>query len=540
MRAIIIDDEKHVREAIKLLVPWEQYGIEEVFEAQDGLEASRMIVRERPQLIFTDMMMPQKSGVELLDWLQEHYPHGKTIVISGHDDFELLRHTIKAGSVDYILKPIDADQLLSAVSKAVTQWQQEEAERLRQTERNIERNQFKPVYWEKILSNLIAEPTGYESHAEALTKEFGLSPAVTTCRLGIISLDTMTKGLKEKFAANKDLLFFSLTNIANELLIEGGERRGVAYRYWNSEDEIAVLLFSGLAGAESLLSRIQSAINDVYYSTLDIGVSMTARFPSGMTQAYMEARKALRTRNLLSGQKEVHVFDPASPSPGKLLSFTDYSEGVYLAVRSGSEDQIHRSLDVWLQAVRELKVITIDQLELWWYEYNVMRSRWLSELFGEQPPPLPSADTAAAFFLPLDSEGMLSIELWGKELSDSLIDLSKRFLSFQHRESNVIFDIAKYIQNHYHQDITLQEIANHFYLSREYISRKFKQEFQINLSDYISSIRIDKAKLLLLNPNLRISQVAAMVGYEDEKYFSKVFKKMVGLSPNEFRKVKQP
>ncbi|MNY48880.1 HTH-type transcriptional regulator YesS [compost metagenome] len=100
----------------------------------------------------------------------------------------------------------------------------------------------------------------------------------------------------------------------------------------------------------------------------------------------------------------------------------------------------------------------------------------------------------------------------------------------------MIFEIATFLDKHYHEDISLADIASRFYLSREYISRKFKQEFEVNLSDYLGQIRMSKAKVLLCNPNLRISQVAEMVGYQDEKYFSKVFKKMSGMTPNEYRK----
>ena len=183
--------------------------------------------------------------------------------------------------------------------------------------------------------------------------------------------------------------------------------------------------------------------------------------------------------------------------------------------------------------------MNMEQLEHWWHEYNAFRNRWLAEMFGEEPPAYGQSDDTA-FVLPLGEQGLFSLDVWEQQFVRSLTELSRLLLSRQQQDSNVIFEIAKYIQRHYHEDITLQEIANHFYLSREYISRKFKQEFKVNISDYISGIRMDKAKLLLLNPHLRIAQVSAMVGYDDEKYFSKVFKKAVGVSPNEYRKVNQP
>lgn len=538
MKAIIVDDEKHVREAVKLLVDWKHFGIDEIFEAQDGEEAIELIQVHQPQLIFTDMMMPVKSGLELLEWLAAHYACGKTIVISGHDDFQLVRHTVKHGGVDYILKPIDAEQLHAAVSKALECWIREEEERHRQRMSNIEMNQIRPVYWEKLLSNLIAEPSAYEASAAALSQEFGLDRSVKECRVAIMTLDTMNAVLKKKFDANSDLLFFSITNICNEILRDG--RRGVAYRYWNSEGEIILLLFGSDESWSRILSDIQRGMASVLRSSFDIGVSRVQPFPNGLPAAYKDARTALRRRNLLSKEKQVYLVpDPLLPLQ-PVLSFSNYSEQLRLAVQSGSDEQIGKAVEDWINAVSKLDIITLEQLELWWSEYNVMRSRWLVEWFGEKTPVLKTWLNSSPFTIPSDEAGSLSVPLWTKRLTESLTELSKHLLEHQHRDQNVIYEIAKYIQNHYHQDITLQEIANHFYLSREYISRKFKQEFKVNLSDYLSDIRVEKAKLLLLNPHLRIAQVAEMVGYDDEKYFSKVFKKTVGLSPNEYRKVNQP
>ncbi|WP_282937058.1 response regulator [Paenibacillus sp. RC67] len=538
MKAIIVDDEKHVREAVKLLVDWKHFGIDAIFEAQDGEEAIEMIREHQPQLIFTDMMMPVKSGLELLEWLAAHYTCGKTIVISGHDDFQLVRHTVKHGGVDYILKPIDAEQLHAAVSKALESWTREEDERHRQRQSNIEMNQIRPVYWEKLLSNLVAEPSTYEATAAALSQEFGLDRSVKECRVAIMTLDTMNAALKKKFDANSDLLFFSITNICNEILRDG--QRGVAYRYWNSEGEIILLLFGSSDSWRTILSSIQQGMMTALRSSLDIGVSRVQPFPSGLSPAYKDARTALRRRNLLSKEKQVYLMPDPLPTSQPVLSFSNYSEQIRLAVQSGSVEQISRAAEDWFTAVSTLDVITLEQLELWWSEYNVMRSRWLVEWFGEKPPALKTWLNSTPFTIPSDEAGSLSVPLWREQLTESLIELSKHLLEHQHQDQNVIYEIAKYIQNHYHQDITLQEIANHFYLSREYISRKFKQEFKVNLSDYLSDIRVEKAKLLLLNPHLRIAQVAEMVGYDDEKYFSKVFKKTVGLSPNEYRKVNQP
>lgn len=536
MIAMIIDDEKHVRDAIKLLVPWTTLGIDTVLEAQDGAEAVEMLGHHRPQLIFTDMMMPLMNGMELMVWLSENLPSAKTIVISGHDEFDLVRHAIKHGGVDYILKPIDAEQLVETVQKTVAQIRKEQDERRQQQSLNMEMNQIKPVYWDTIWSNLVSEPKTYEKHAKEIAEEYGIGPDVTSFRLAVLSLDTISGKLKDRFWSQWDLVYFSLMNVCNEVLTaDSGQRIGVAFRFWNSENEIALLLFRELDRSEAVFLRIQECIMNTFQSSMDIGVSGMHPFPDKLKEAYSEAKQALRRRNLLAKQKRIHEYDSHPPQSSGLLSMSEYAEAIRLAVRSGSEDQIRKSVGEWIDAVRRLPSINTEQLELWWHEYNTLKSRWSSEWFGDGTSSLRAQDDTP-FHVPMDDDGRLSIDMWEQQLVRSLNELSKHMLKSQQQDSNVMFEIAKYIRNHYHQDITLQEIANHFYLSREYISRKFKQEFGQNLSDYLSGIRIEKAKLLLLNPHLRISQVAAMVGYEDEKYFSKVFKKTVGVSPNEYRK----
>jgi two-component system response regulator YesN len=537
MKALLVDDEKHVRDAVRLLVDWQHFGVDLILEASNGQIAIELITTEKPEIIITDMMMPGINGAQLLEWVHTHAPASKTIVISGHDDFSLLRHTVKYGGMDYILKPIDAEQLHEALSKATDTWRKEEEARVQSRERNIEMNQLRPVYWDKLLSKLIAEPSYYDILAEQLEKEFDIDRnRVPLCRIAILSMDTMEQSLRNKFSSNMDLLFFSLINICNEFLRIG--QRGISFRNGNNENEIILLLWRDLDKAMMLLDEINNGMKITLHSRLDFGIGDTEPFPAGLNQSYNQAYEALRQRNLLSKKAWVHYVPKQERPAKKVLHFSDYEERIRLAIRSGSSEQVQSALQLWIDAVKQLDSITMENLDLWWDEYSVMKRRWIEEFFptGEETSELQPPKELAGLIIPLDEHGLLSLSIWQQELTRSIQLLAKALLEHQQKEHKTIFDIAKYVENHYNEDLTLQDIANQFYLSREYISRKFKQEFKVNLSDYLGRIRIDKAKLLLLNPHLRIAQIADMVGYQDEKYFSKVFKKLEGVSPNEYRK----
>ncbi len=117
---MIVDDEKHVREGLLLLAEWERFGIKTVIEAADGEEAMKLVAKERPQIIFTDMRMPKKDGVALLQWLYTSNWKTKTIVVSGYDDFRYLKETITYQGFDYLLKPINPTDLNKTLQRAVT------------------------------------------------------------------------------------------------------------------------------------------------------------------------------------------------------------------------------------------------------------------------------------------------------------------------------------------------------------------------------------------------------------------------------------
>lgn len=540
MKALIVDDERHVRDAIRMLVDWEAYGIEEVYEAPEGKSAIRVLEAEKPEIIFTDMRMPVMNGVELLEWIHRHCPQAKTIVISGHDDFDYVRHTVKYGGIDYILKPIDADELNEALAKAVQSWNKDNEARRRQYSSAIEINRIKPVYWDKLFSDLIQEPGMYGTFAEHFERDFRVSARPEEGRVAIISIDTMPRVIRDKFGSHLDLLFFSLANIANEVLQQ--DRSGYAFRYWNNPHELVIVCWQSPQYLEERVRRIIDGIRLTLRGSLDAGIGAAHRFPEGLKESYRQAQTALKQRNLLLPPGRVLRYDADGMPRFVPLPFSRYEPDFRAALLSAHEDQIAAVAGLWIAALQPLGSITVEQMEMWNHEYAVFKTRCIGEFLPEDQPdaaPLSPQETDAPM-LPLGDDGTLSFPLLREEMVRDLLHFADMLTKLAQRERNIIRDIADYIEQHYHEEMTLQHISDRFFLSREYISRRFKQEFGENISDYITRIRIDKAKQLLRSPNLRIVQIAEIIGYQDEKYFSKVFKKTVGLSPNEYRKTYMP
>jgi two-component system response regulator YesN len=535
MKLLIADDEKHVREAVKLLINWSNLDLSEVLEAENGAVAMELVIAHQPELILTDMMMPLKNGVELLAWLQEYAPRCKKIAISGHNDFDLVRNTLKYGGIDYILKPVDPVQLNEALLKAKKEWEEEDKARKKNVEQNIEMNQLKPIYWDKLFSNLITDPLYLRSVQDELQRGFGLSKNTKECQIAILSIDSMERKVMDKFNYNRDLLFFTLTNICNEFLQKGNH--GFACRYWNSEHEILIFYWKSFGGLQRLLTQI----NEGFYTTLgtrfDFGVGLPHKFPDNLLLSYNEARSALRHRNMLHKKTWLHVYEAKDIPHLSTLHLSAFGEKLRIALLSSSEAKIEGVINEWIQAVMEIDSITIEQMELWRHEFDVLYSQWSKPLLDDIDHDIRDVVSERQLPITLDEFGCLSLSQWRQEMTHRIVRLSATLIKHQQKDKNVFPSIVLYIEQNYQKEITLQDIANHFYLSREHISRKFKQELGENLSDYLVRMRIGKAKLLLLNRNLKISQIAEMVGYADEKYFSKVFRKFEKLSPNQYRKI---
>ena len=232
MKALIVDDEARVRKAVRLLVDWTAHGIDEVVEASGGNEAIEIIRQSKPALVIMDMMMDLGHGMELMSWVSEFSGTTKFIVVSGHNDFDFVRQTVRHGGIDYILKPIDPDAINAAVAKAVVAWRSEEQERTDYQLQNIRLNEFRPIYGEKLLTALIDDAVTAETSLRRLRSEGVIPDDARFCLLLLLQIDISDSPLLQRFGGDSDLLHYAIINICNEFLQP--TQLGVAFRYWNA------------------------------------------------------------------------------------------------------------------------------------------------------------------------------------------------------------------------------------------------------------------------------------------------------------------
>lgn len=381
MKALIADDEYNVRYVIRQLGQWKKYGITGLLEAGNGDEAKRIIEREQPEIIFTDVKMPGMNGLEIIEWLDTISYPGKVILITGFDDYSFMRKAIKCNSFDYLLKPIEADTFNLTLEEAVKSWAKEEEDR-----------QYK-------------ETGVYED-----VKRLRINQTVTEACIGEV---------------------FDPAEIASFL---------------PPADEYEL----------TLLSFYQMHHSDPYIQLL------------AEQLAHQDWGNAFALQNDHS------------------LCLVMTIKGVWLSV----EEWISQKFDIPIRLVEGESVRSLKDLPA---SYKAMQKA-------------------------ADDQKFRAIH----RLND--LDNACRMRN-----------IVTYVDTYYMEELTLEKLSNKFFLSREHISRKFKQETGMTLSKYITKLRIDQAKYWLRETDESILSISFMLGYQDEKYFSKLFKKVIGLTPFEYR-----
>lgn len=522
MKTLIVDDEKHVREGIRLLGDWEHYGIDEIYEAGNGEEAIALIEKHRPEIIFSDMKMPRVDGIQLLEWIKENHPNSKTIVVTGYGDYHYMRKAIHFGSADYILKPIDPEILNHTLKKTAAEWIKEAADR-KKNESSLQMvNVMKPVYRDRRLTQLLNSA----SMKQSLYEEIGFQMS-DHYRAALVRINGKTI---EQFQDDRDLTYFTVLNVINEHLMN--HQCGIAFRYLSNKGEVVILFWDKFKQLDELLVHIYQTMKKVLKISCPIALGKAVDESCHLIESYKHAKQLLLNSNILE-TKESRVYANEGQSQNTLTNLMSYSSQIELAVKAGEIGAFEEVIKQVTEEIKENRFLSLKQLLLLEKEYQVICNRWLKKY---SIPLIVADELEKRVDLYFDEDGNFQL--------DQYISRKKReisiFLKFVNRQSqqekgNILSDIEKYLQENFDQDVKLQEISDQFFLSREYISRKFKQEFKVNISDYLVKIRINKAKSLLKNSHLKIYEISSMIGYQDDKYFRKVFKKVEGMTPNEYR-----
>jgi two-component system, response regulator YesN len=527
LKLLLVDDEEHTRIGIRKVIDWQSHGIEICAEARDGIEALELIEMHKPDILLTDIRMPEMDGLQLIEQVSTHFPSIKCIIMSGYEDFSYAQKALKLGVTDYLLKPCKKQEIMETVLKVKSSIEAE-----RQQEKSYEqlRSQFQesyPVLKERHLTKLVQTDNHSHLRTYEILSKLNIHFPFEYTSIILLSIDNFYRFSEDYSSEDMELFKFCIKNIAEETISD--KHNCVVFEYNN---DIVVIINKDtsieVSSTSPLVDELKENINKFLPFTVSIGLSNCYRGLNQISQSYIEASKALQAKHFI-GENKIVAYSDISDDDPKDTSYPINTEKIILqALLNGDISEYEYLLDSFIDSLKPEStskdhfIVSISAFIFSLYHLCVERNINILNVFGPDFPEFSNMLSQS------------SIEHIKKNIYATLIKINEELNS--KKNNNKLFKaIIDYIDQNYDKDIDRETVAREVFITPGYLSLLFKQELKINFLDYLHKTRIEKSCLLLKNKGSKISDIAYIVGYNDEKYFFQVFKKYTGMTPNQYR-----
>lgn len=512
LKLIIADDEGLVRRGLKTEVDWSEYGIEVVGEAKDGDEALRLSLDIGPDIVITDIRMPNVDGLEFIQKIHKINKDIKIIILSGYDDFAVAKEALKHGVLDYLLKPTDMDELDRVIRKA-TDILREERERA-----GLEQKLRKKAE-EKYFYELIDDGE--------LSFEDDIVEGWNTGRYCVLILDPdngygadISNTLKKAMGIIKE----RVNNHFSQSIV-----------FDKNNQIVIVLCIPDTIASEKKVIELCSDISKLVETELSqkvvLGVGRAYDDVKHVGKSYEEARIAVNYKGS-SGFQNIILADQIEPQDYKVYEL--YIESIrsieaYCNLRNSKK--VSELISGLFSTIATCSWISIRTVHIISSYLLLSLSKTLLEAGVPKKEVFLKEEGMREELKRLDS-----IERIEKYIQGKFADMLRYVFQREEKSTKVsINDISKYIEENYNRDISLNEIGDFFSITPEYVSSLFKKERGENYLVFLSRLRMERAMEMLRDSELKTYEIAEKVGYYDTHHFSKVFKKLMGMTPSEYR-----
>lgn len=545
LKIFLAEDEVVVRETIKRMIPWEELGFELVGEAADGEMALPLLIRQQPDLLITDIKMPFMDGLTLARLAKKEIPGLKVVILSGYDDFNYAKQAIGIGVEDYLLKPITKNALIERLSEIRSRYEHEKTQKeyyekfqreMQAYEKNSSRDFFEALVGGSMDMMEVykrAEKLGLDIVAEAynvLIFTMNCDEDFSGQRDEYSSWEAESLELLENFFAGHSSAMLFRSNIFSYGVLLKGQRETIEENTRACVDEIRKILsrqdgrrewFLAVGQSVERLSQIQKSYhtasrafsqrylydeNILYYDEME-----TMEHPGG--QAETEDNAYLQ-------KVDVNALNPAI-----LQKF----------LGNGLQEETENFVKDYFYAIGQ------EPMEsLVFRNYVILNVRFSVISFikglGCDTNEMESADTEEV--LAESGKNMESAIAYAKKMISQAIEI--RDQNSGNKNRSILRTAVDFIDSHYmDEEISLNTVANVANVSSNHFSALFSQNMGQTFIEYLTTLRMNKAKELLRCTGMRSSEIAGEIGYKDAHYFSYLFKKTQGMTPSDYRKVRE-
>lgn len=535
IKVFLVEDEMVIRRGIKNSIDWEKEGYIFCGEASDGELAYPMIIKEKPDILITDIRMPFMDGLELCKLVKKELPNIKILILSGYDEFDYAKEAIRLGVTEYLLKPISSGKLLEALNGV------SESIRREKEDKDLVRK-----YMEEMRENTEHEKQKF--FEQMIAGNLSMADALETGKKYEMSLSAgMYNLLLFRFTLGKE------NRKSGELLGEAEyaiekltERLEYVFEFQRGVEGWAFLLMAD--NEEQMSERVKELSKDLEeimknYSTIAYfgGIGQPVARLRELEESFREAERALAARFTMELNRIISVDDIRMAQNVDTLDdieITSFGEiektrtMLEKFLNNGAEDEIDEFVDVYINELPEenLKSVLMRQ-------YIIMDAYIVMMSFCEKIEGIEGEMQAQSEELKNSMKTIQTLE----EIKNYIRMLLKKIIGVRDtisgRRYSDIIEIAKdQIRKTYMSDeISLNTIAAEVGMSPSYFSSIFSKEMGKTFVEYLTEIRMDRAKELLMCSSMKTSEIGYEVGYKDPHYFSYIFKKTQNCTPKEFR-----
>lgn len=515
---IVVDDENLIRKGTIKKLEALKDSICCIGEASNGDEALSLMEEKNPDLIITDMNMPIMDGTKFLPILANQYPDKRIIVISGYKDFEYTRHAISAKAIDYILKPFSKDEIQKTVLQAIKQLAEKDALQNKIDLSESEKENARYEYDIQMLKNVIL---GYHI----------ASTSISSKRLRFVEEhhDFVLITIRASSSiSEEDLQHYLIENGFGDLAIY--------LQHIHCSNLGFFILFLPEKAAILETDLCKQVVNSLYnhLSTINIdaffGISKKHSDLNTLNNAFKEAVSALNSREIMSKQL-FHFYNDKNTEP-LAIEWDNYEEFLF-RIESGMKEQVITLLKDLFDYFKSSKHCTLSDVKYYCFQLGDSAKLIMSQYLEQ----VNTSNVSASMQNILNTMFSLDeIRLYYEQFFTNITEILKS--KSVYASNDVIEKMQIYATRNYYKNLNVEFLSSLFYMNRSYCSHLFKEKTGENFVDFVNRIRIEKAKELLLYTDKKMYQVSKQVGYDNVKYFFRIFKKYEGITPEQYRKNK--
>lgn len=534
---LIVDDEQTIREGIRSSIDWGKYGISICDAVDNGFMALNIIERDSPEIVITDIRMSDMNGLELLQIVKEKYPMIKVILISAYNDFQYAQKALELNAFYYLLKPIDSEKLLQKVLEAKNSIQIQYEKIKLDLQLNNRLKSSIPILRDNFFKQLI---NGKISDTKIINERMDFLKVDLKGPQYLSLILQIDEGYHNKTTSEYDKNLFKLAVMdTSEELFKGESYNCVAF---NLEDTIGLIIH----GEELNRFCIQSTCKTLQqWANNSIGLSLTISMGkihsnfTGIPISYREALDALEYK-LIIGRNEIIDIEEIYKNEGIRFSKINFQELLNTAsdrlsnsIKTSNYDSINAIIDEIIANFEQVVRANIKDAEslLFILCFFLTKSLISLDINFEK---LSSIDVDLFNELKkLATIGEIKAYIH-KYIDTIIVELNKTQTS---HNSFLINKAIESINSNLYTDVSLTGVAKSVYVNPNYLSKIFKQETGKSFIEYVTEMKMNEAKKLLKTSHHKIYEIADMLQYRDVNHFTKVFKKVYGVSPTEYREL---